>query len=313
MSIKSILGTEFQLSANQQMAIFAAAGLIIGAAASGKIPYPMGTEAAAPYIQSWANSIQFLWGIAGGPILMAFANSKPGPLAPPDPPVVQVATEKAKDMGQIAKALFVAILFIGAFGAFDHAHAATVHHAKALPNPFTPFTPPSATNPAVSTADPLANIMNKIMAGKTDVVNDLTQALNTQAAVINPATNASWDPYSVMCLNGVAAQGTEGQPGFLPASQGLIAWINGLQAPAASSVPPLPDNPSAATLLVHARLLLLAANSDVNMVLIQVQTTGIPGDLKKSCGALINDTTTQAQNLITQAGSLALLLGKFVH
>lgn len=162
MSIKSILGTEFQLSANQQMAIFAAAGLIIGAAASGKIPYPMGTEAAAPYIQSWANSIQFLWGIAGGPILMAFANSKPGPLAPPDPPVVQVATEKAKDMGQIAKALFIAILIIGAFGAFDHAHAATVHHGKALPNPLTPFTPPAAPVPGNLQTITIADLQNAL-------------------------------------------------------------------------------------------------------------------------------------------------------
>lgn len=208
--------------------------------------------------------------------------------------------------------VLIAGIVAGLLGAAASADAKVIH-SKALPSPFTPFTPPSATNPAVQTADPLSMILNKIMAAKADVVTDLTQALNTQAAVINPATGSSWDPYSVMCLNGVAAQGTQGQPGFLPASQGLIAWITGLQAPAASSVPPLPDNPSAATLLVHARLLLLAANSDVNMVLIQVQTTGIPGDLKKSCGALINDSVTQVQNLVTQAGSLALLLGKFVH
>lgn len=176
--------------------------------------------------------------------------------------------------------------------------------------PARPSTPSSPSSP--SSSDPLQNILSGLLNQKTEVVADLNQALTTQAAVINPATSAAWDPYSVMCLNGIPAVGTPGQPGYVPATPGLIAWVSGLQAPAVASVPPLPDNPSAATLAVHARLIIIAAQSDVGTVLNQINTTGIPSNLKLACGSLINDSVTQTQNMLTQGAAFAALLAKFV-
>lgn len=191
-------------------------------------------------------------------------------------------------------------------------------HAKGLPSPFTPFTPPTKavagtlTSGVAVTGDPLKDILTTALNKRDQIVGDLNQALTTQAAVINPATGSAWDPYSVMCLSGIPAVGTQGQPGFVAATPGLIAWFQGLTAPAVGGVPALPDSPSAATLAVHARLILMAANSDVGAVLNQINTTGIPSNLKLACGAVINDTVTQGQNIVNQGAAFAALLAKFV-
>ena len=198
--------------------------------------------------------------------------------------------------------------------------SAAVHHNMRIncgwphPDPACHATPPARpSNPSTpSSSDPLQNILNGLLNQKAEAVTDLNQALTTQASVINPSTGAAWDPYSVMCLGGIPAVGTQGQPGYVPATPGLIAWIQGLQAPAVSSVPPLPPNPSVATIAVHARLLIMAAQSDVGTVLNQINTTGIPSNLKLACGSLINDSVTQTQNMLTQGAAFAALLAKFV-
>ena len=200
---------------------------------------------------------------------------------------------------------------------------AAVHHNMRIncgwphPDPACHATPPSrpaqpSNTSTSSSSDPLQNILNGLLNQKPEAIANLNQALTTQAGVINTATGASWDPYSVMCLGGIPAVGTQGQPGYVPATPGLIAWIQGLQAPAVASVPPLPPNPSAATIAVHARLLVMAAQSDVGTVLNQINTTGIPSNLKLACGSLINDSVTQTQNMLTQGAAFAALLAKFV-
>ncbi len=86
-----------QLSPYQQMAIFSCVGAVVVGVASHKITLPPGTppaiEAMAEAYAQWAVG---LWALVGGPLLMAFGNSKPGPLAPPDPPVVIAATKAAE-------------------------------------------------------------------------------------------------------------------------------------------------------------------------------------------------------------------------
>lgn len=239
------------------------------------------------------------------------------------------------------RTILAGLLVLGAVG-FAHAqtHPATVGHPFGLGTKAKAHSALSAVAPATAasslTGDPLKDILNQILNVQGKVVSDLNQALTTQASVINPSTGSAWDPFSVMCLSGIPAIGTEGQPGFVSATPGLIAWVQGLTAPAVSAVPPLPGpksaacvadmaatptpasdpaacaSPSAATLAVHARLLIMAANSDVATVLTQVNTTGIPSNLKRACGSLINDATTQTNTLISQGTAFAALLAQFV-
>lgn len=323
MKLKGIFGTEFQISSKTLAIIFGATGALLAALSSKAIPVPMGVpDIWADYAASWSNFLIKLWAPVGPTLLVLFSDSTPGPLAPPDPQVVQVATAKAVDMGQITKALLFVIILIFGAGAFHPAYAATVKkavaHALPIPLPLDPLglngAAASATGSSVTVApnDPLQTVLTNIFGIKQKVIDDLNQALTTQAGVINPATNAAWDPLAVMCLNGVPMQGTEGQPGYVPAQQGLIAWLTGLPAPAASAVPPLPTSPSAATLAVHARLLLIAANADVTTVVSNVNSQGIPTNLRASCGSLLQDTVTQALDVGKQGVALAGLLGKFI-
>jgi hypothetical protein len=86
-----------QLSPVQQMAIFSCVGAVIVGLASKAIALPPGTpapvEAMAEAYAQWAVN---LWAIVGGTLLAAFGNSKPGPLAPADPPIVIAATKAAE-------------------------------------------------------------------------------------------------------------------------------------------------------------------------------------------------------------------------
>lgn len=213
------------------------------------------------------------------------------------------------------RTILAGLLVLGAMS-FAHAqtHPTTVGHPFGLGTKAKTASAPSASVVSSSglTGDPLKDILNHLLNAQSKVVSDLNQALTTQASVINPTTGSAWDPFSVMCLSGIPAIGTEGQPGYVAATPGLIAWIQGLTAPAVAGVPALPDSPSAATLAVHARLLIMAANSDVSTVLTQVNTTGIPSNLKRACGSLINDASTQASTLISQGAAFAALLGQFV-
>ncbi len=87
---------KLQLSPIQQMAIFSCVGLVIVGLSSKTITLPPGTS---PVIEKWAEAYAQwavnLWAIVGGTLLAAFGNSKPGPLAPADPPIVIAATRAA--------------------------------------------------------------------------------------------------------------------------------------------------------------------------------------------------------------------------
>lgn len=68
---------------------------LLYAAAKGQIGLPLGVPAEwGAYISSWANWLTGIY-LVVAPLLPAFSSSVPGPLAPPDPPVVQAATQLA--------------------------------------------------------------------------------------------------------------------------------------------------------------------------------------------------------------------------
>ncbi len=193
---------------------------------------------------------------------------------------------------------------------------AKVHRTAATCTPgflgCPPASPVAPVTPAPGTSAPAKDIFSGLLQFQAQVVADLQQADATQAAVLNPATGASWDPFSHMCLAGVPASGTQGQPGYIPASAGLIAWVQGLSPMAVSAVPPLPDNPSAATLAVHARLLIMAAEGDASSLLNQINAGGVPQSLRIACGSLINDGVNQVATITNQVAAFDLLLAKYV-
>ena len=196
------------------------------------------------------------------------------------------------------------------------ASAAVNHHARincGWPYPDaachgTVPTPPARPTPIK--AGDTESIISALINDKDKVVADLQQA-DALASSINSATGSSWDAYSHMCLAGIPAIGTPGQPGYVPATPGLIAWVSGLQAPSIAAVPPMPPNPSVATIFVHARLLVMAAQTDVSSVVTMLQTTGVPSNLKLACGSLINDVSTQAMQTAGQLAAFDALLVKF--
>jgi hypothetical protein len=88
---------KLQLSPIQQMAIFSCVGLVIVGLASKTITLPPGTPASVETMaEAYAQWAVNLWAIVGGTLLAAFGNSKPGPLAPADPPLVVAATKQAE-------------------------------------------------------------------------------------------------------------------------------------------------------------------------------------------------------------------------
>ena len=243
--------------------------------------------------------------------MLAFTNSNPGPLAPADPPVVKAATAQAVAMGQIAKTLLFAFITFGALMLAGHAQA----KARVTCTPGFLGCPPVHAAPLPPVPSPVGpaqpkDIFSGLLQLQGQVVEDLQQADTTQAAVLNPTTGAAWDPFSHMCLAGTAAFGTVGQAGYIPASPGLIAWVQGLAPMAVSSVPPLPENPSAATLAVHARLLVMAAEGDANSLLNQINSGGVPVSLRIACGALINDGVNQVATIAGQAAAFEALLAQ---
>ncbi len=88
---------KFQLSPVRQMAIFSCVGAVIVGLASKKLTLPPGTPASVEALaESYAQWGVNLWALIGGSLIIAFGNSQPGPLAPPDPPVVVAATRAAE-------------------------------------------------------------------------------------------------------------------------------------------------------------------------------------------------------------------------
>ena len=173
--------------------------------------------------------------------------------------------------------------------------------------PVSPAPVPSPTGPATP-----KDVFSGLLQFQGQVVADLQQADTTQAMPINPATGAAWNPYAHECLAGTPAVGTIGQPGYVPATQGLIAWVQGLAPLAASTVPPLPANPSAATIAVHADDVIMAAEGTANSLLTQINTGGVPSDLQIACGSMINHVSTEVMTATAQVSAFTALLAKYV-
>jgi hypothetical protein len=214
-----------------------------------------------------------------------------------------------------------------------------VHTRWAPPSPFTPFTPPlplpiplpvvgpTPASPTACNADTKC-VVKTILSDKGQFIADIQQARDTQAAVLNTVTGQAWDPDGVMCIDGVPQIGTSGQPGYVQGAQGLVAWINSLQAPAVDSVPPLPGpntaactvspasdfctTPSLATVAEHGYLLAAAAESDVANITTLINNKGIPPAIKEACGAKVQDIANVALTAVNQAAAFVALLATFM-
>ena len=71
--------------------------------------------------------------------------------------------------------------------------------------------------------------------------------------------------------------------------------------PAADAVvcPPLPDNPSVATVAEHARLLVIAGEQDVNTLATTIQAGGFPASIRQPCAGFLQDA------FVTQPATIA--------
>lgn len=84
---------KFQIDARTQILISLIVGaLAFGASSSGAMPgIPDAINSA---IHAWALWALAFWNIVINPLLLAYTNSNPGPLAPPDSPAVKAAIAK---------------------------------------------------------------------------------------------------------------------------------------------------------------------------------------------------------------------------
>lgn len=262
--------------------------------------------------------------------LHRYSSSEPGPGAPPDPPAVKAVVlqqQKADLDKQIEKVnavkaiLLLAALSLAALLAPGGSQAVAKAHGcipfpqcqggwKPSPKPAPAPAPiPSPSGAVPSTGD----IIGGITQFQAQVVADLQQADDTQAAPLNAATGAAWNPPVHMCLAGLPASGTPDQPGYIPPSIGLIAWIQGLNPVSSTeTVPPLPANPSAATLAVNAANKLLAAQGDVNNLVNQITSGGFPPGLLRSCGGLLNAAANEFATIGNQVLVIDAMLAKYV-
>ena len=86
---------KFQIDPKAQMWIMAAVALLyIGAQNSVSLPLGI-PEWVGPYIHSWSNFIIQIYLVLAPILLPGFSSSLPGPLAPPDSPIVKAATDAA--------------------------------------------------------------------------------------------------------------------------------------------------------------------------------------------------------------------------
>lgn len=248
------------------------------------------------------------------------------------------------------KAILVSLLLTGGFAAIDRAHAAApkhvVHHQGlncGFPHPdagCSASAPSASVTPAPAPSAPAAprDIFSGLLTFQSDIVAHLQQADMYEAAPLNPATNAAYNPTAHECLAGMPGQGTVGQPGYIAPSIGLIAWVNGLQPLAGASVPPLPGPTSAlcladkaatpnpgntaldctpaspATLAVYADNQAAAALSRVNSLTSQVASGNFPGfsDIKQSCGGMLQHVQEEVGQATTDVAAFTALVGKYV-
>lgn len=225
------------------------------------------------------------------------------------------------------RSLAVAVLLIGAFVGFNSAHAAAPKHHVGLncglPHPDagcggSAAVTPAPAAPSTGTIAPsdTNSILTAVLDLQADLVGDLTNTLNRQASPINAATGEAWDGPLVMCLGGTPAMGTPGAAGFVKAQPGLIAWINGLQGPAAtvSSVPPLGPDAGPAEVLEHTHLVAVAGLQDLNTavspIVAQITKGGsFPEAITTPCGSFVQEIQGQiitANNQIATYGALLL-------
>ncbi len=86
---------KFQINPTPQIVI-AVAVAVLTLAAKGSVSLPLGVPpVVGEYLTSWSNFILQIYAVVA-PILLGFSSSKPGPLAPPDPPAVVAATQASQ-------------------------------------------------------------------------------------------------------------------------------------------------------------------------------------------------------------------------
>lgn len=205
-------------------------------------------------------------------------------------------------------------------------YAAVHHHARincGWPHPdaacHAPIPTPAPLPPSRPTPSPISNatlstqdIFSGLLNLQAEVVAGLQQADTTQAGVINAATGVAWEPSIHICLTGMPAIGTPGQPGYVPGNSGLIGFVQGLTAPSVAAVPPLPANPSPATLATHAQIVIDAAMFDVNTVVTQINTGGFPQYLEADCGGVLAHAQANINTIAGQVAGFDALLSKYV-
>ena len=86
-----------KIEINPNPQIFIAVGIaVLTLAAKGSVALPLGVPLfVGEYLTSWANFILQIYAVVA-PVLLGFSSSRPGPLAPPDPPAVVAATKTSE-------------------------------------------------------------------------------------------------------------------------------------------------------------------------------------------------------------------------
>lgn len=214
-----------------------------------------------------------------------------------------------------------ALLAIMLLGSGIPAHAATHHNRSTCTpgvfgcprvNPIPAPLPPVRPAPVAATTPSTQDIFSGLLNLQSEVVAGLQQADATQAAQLNSATSASWEPSIHICLTGMPTIGTPGQPGYIPGNTGLIGWVQGLTAPSLANIPPLPANPSPATVATHAQIVIDAAMYDVNNVVTTINTGGFPKYLETDCGGVLAHAQANLNTIAGQVAGFNALLAKYV-
>ena len=180
------------------------------------------------------------------------------------------------------------------------------HTPLPTPAPLPPIRPVSDIVPNTQ------NIFDGLLNLQPEVVAGFQQADATQAGVLNPATGSAWEAAIHICLTGMPAIGTPGQNGYIPGNGGLIGFVQGLTAPSVAAIPPLPANPSPATLATHAQIIIDAAMFDVNNVVSTINSGGFPKYLETDCGGVLAHANANLTTIAGQVAGFDALLSKYV-
>lgn len=307
-----IFGTQFQISSKTLAIIFAATGALLAALAQKAIPVPMGVpDIAADYAASWANFLIKLWAPIGPATLVLFSDSNPGPLAPQDPPVVAKATQEAKDMGQIAKAILASLILVGALSFFGQARAAT--HPTTVGHPFgigigenSKLSIPTAAQKSslVAAATPSASVSGNVLGGNlftslTSIPTTFAQAL--QNIISDGTTKIIADLQSMDSVAGATVCGGTGQTACSAAilaangGSGPVYWNPYAHACAGPAIAFLQSIPSVADVPkptgpggILTTAIVAAADLQATQNFVTALTAnGIPASLHAACDPLV--------------------------